>query len=94
MSNFYQNVPETDEAIDYLARLGLPEILTTRKAAVFLRRQPQTLHTWACRGTGPIKPHRIMGRVAWRTREVLALLIEPAQRRTEELPAILIGPAE
>ena len=36
-------------------------------AAHHLNRKPQTLRTWACYGTGPIKPQRINGRFLWST---------------------------
>jgi hypothetical protein len=48
--------------------------LTTAEAAFYLDRATQTLNIWACRsGTGPIKPKRIGGRLAWSTAEVKAL---------------------
>jgi hypothetical protein len=37
----------------------------TACAAHWLIRKNQTLRTWACLGTGPIRPVRIMGRLAW-----------------------------
>jgi hypothetical protein len=37
----------------------------TACAAHWLTRKNQTLRTWACLGTGPIRPVRIMGRLAW-----------------------------
>ena len=39
--------------------------VNTAVAAYWLSRQNQTLRTWACLGTGPIRPVRIMGRLAW-----------------------------
>ena len=48
--------------------------LTTAELAYYLNRAPQTLRGWACRsGTGPIKPKRIGGILAWNTKEVKAL---------------------
>lgn len=48
--------------------------LKTNEAAFYLNRSKQTLNAWACRsGTGPIKPKRIGGRLAWSTAEVKAL---------------------
>jgi hypothetical protein len=48
--------------------------LTTAELAYYLNRAPQTLRGWACRsGTGPIKPKRIGGILAWSTKEVKAL---------------------
>ncbi len=54
--------------------------LDTKEAARHLRRAPQTLRSWACKGSGPIKPIRIGGRLLWRTndiRRVLGVVLEP-----------------
>ncbi len=49
--------------------------LTTNEAAFYLNRSAQTLRIWACRsGTGPIRPRRIGGLLAWNTAEVKALV--------------------
>jgi hypothetical protein len=37
----------------------------TAAAAAYLNRRPQTLRSWACHGSGPIRPIRIYGRLAW-----------------------------
>lgn len=48
--------------------------LTTAEASYYLNRRPQTLRGWACRsGTGPMKPKRVGGLLAWPTAEVKAL---------------------
>jgi len=48
--------------------------LKTDEAAFYLNRRPQTLRIWAMRdGTGPIRPRRIGGLLAWSTLEVKAL---------------------
>ena len=48
--------------------------LKTEEAAYYLNRAPQTLRTWAMRdGTGPIRPRRIGGLLAWNTAEIKAL---------------------
>ena len=48
--------------------------LKTDEAAFYLNRSAQTLRIWACRsGTGPIRPRRIGGLLAWSTAEVKAL---------------------
>ena len=48
--------------------------LTTAELAYYLNRSPQTLRGWACRtGTGPMKPKRIGGILAWSTAETKAL---------------------
>jgi len=48
--------------------------LPTSETAAHLGRQAQTLRAWASKGTGPIKPLRINGRLAWRTADVRRLL--------------------
>ena len=57
---------------------AMPRMLTTEEAAEALYRRPQTLRTWACKNSGPIKPVRIVGRqgapLLWRESDVLALL--------------------
>lgn len=52
----------------------LPEVLPTLKAAPFINRAPQTLRKWACLETGPIRPIRINGRLAWKVSDLQALL--------------------
>lgn len=48
--------------------------LKTDEAAFYLNRRPQTLRIWAMRdGSGPIRPRRIGGLLAWSTAEVKAL---------------------
>jgi len=39
--------------------------LSTREAARHLNRKMQTLHIWACKENGPIRPVRVNGRLAW-----------------------------
>ena len=48
--------------------------LETKEAARHLRREPQTLRSWASKGSGPIKPIRIGGRLLWRTADIRRLL--------------------
>jgi uncharacterized protein involved in high-affinity Fe2+ transport len=49
--------------------------LPTPEAAFHLNRAQQTLRTWAMRdGTGPIRPLRINGRLAWKTADIRKLL--------------------
>jgi hypothetical protein len=48
--------------------------VTTAVAAKALNRKPQTLRSWACMGTGPIRPVRINGRLAWPLTDIAALL--------------------
>jgi len=48
--------------------------LTTAELAHYLNRRPQTLRGWAMKdGTGPIRPRRIGGLLAWPTAEAKAL---------------------
>ena len=51
-------------------RTGLP----TPEAAHHLGRQPQTLRKWACMGDGPIRPHRVHGRLMWPVEGIRRLL--------------------
>ena len=46
----------------------------TDQAAHYLNRRPQTLRTWACLENGPLRPHRVMGRLAWSVAEIRAVL--------------------
>ncbi len=39
--------------------------LKTEEAAHYLNRRPQTLRAWACLETGPVRPKRIGGLLAW-----------------------------
>lgn len=47
--------------------------LTTAEAAYYLNRRPQTLRVWACLESGPLRPTRIGGLLAWNTASVKAL---------------------
>jgi len=49
------------------------ETVNTDIAAAHLDRKPQTLRTWACKESGPIRPVRINGRLAWRVSDLRAL---------------------
>ena len=48
--------------------------LPTAEAARHLNRAAQTLRIWAMRGTGPIQPLRIQGRLAWPVSELRRVL--------------------
>jgi len=48
--------------------------LPTPEAAFHLGRESQTLRKWACTETGPIRPLRVNGRLAWRTDDIRRLL--------------------
>jgi len=52
----------------------LPAVLPTLQAAAFINRQPSTLRKWAYSETGPIRPVRINGRLAWKVEDLRALL--------------------
>lgn len=46
----------------------------TAEAAHYLNRRPQTLRGWACLESGPIRPVRINGRLAWKVSDLKNLL--------------------
>ena len=46
----------------------------TEQAAHYLNRRPQTLRAWACLENGPLRPHRVMGRLAWSVAEIRDVL--------------------
>lgn len=48
--------------------------LPTNEAARHLNRAAQTLRLWACYESGPIRPIRVHGRLAWRTDDLRRLL--------------------
>lgn len=62
--------PNDTPAIDPRVR----PLLSTQEAAQILNRKAQTLRKWACLECGPIRPVRIMGRLAWRTADVVRLI--------------------
>ncbi|MCG3142455.1 MAG: hypothetical protein HDKAJFGB_03923 [Anaerolineae bacterium] len=67
----------TSEAFPALAAIAEGrDTLPTEQAAKVVNRAPQTLRKWACLETGPIRPIRIYGRLAWRVSDLLALLKE------------------
>lgn len=49
-------------------------LVDTNAAAFYLVTREQTLRLWACRGTGPIRPVRIGGRLRWRTADIKKLI--------------------
>ena len=61
----FQPVPLAQEA-----RAAIP----TREAAYHLSRAEQTLRLWACLETGPLRPMRVHGRLAWKTEDLRRLL--------------------
>ena len=48
--------------------------VTTEEAAYYLNRKPQTLRSWSSAETGPLRPIRIFGRLAWSVADIRALL--------------------
>lgn len=46
----------------------------TAAAAYYLNRRPQTLRAWAAYETGPLRPNRINGRLAWSVANLRSLL--------------------
>lgn len=46
----------------------------TAAAAYYFTRQQQTLRVWACNESGPIRPLRINGRLAWPVSELKRVL--------------------
>ena len=80
---FLQSVELTDSPHHKLERIrqSYPAIedltrpaIETNAAAYYLNRRPQTLRVWACRRSGPIRPLRINGRLAWRVSDIKALM--------------------
>lgn len=64
----------------------------TATAAYHLNRRPQTLRSWASTETGPIKPHRVLGRLAWPVDEIRRIMIGAeahAQSRSQGAPTFL-----
>lgn len=57
-----------------LTARGIEAVVTTEEAAAALNRKPQTLRKWACLETGPIRPVRINGRLAWKVSDLQSLL--------------------
>ena len=53
--------------------------LSTEEAAALLHRKPQTLRKWAATETGPVRPIRIFGRLAWPAEAIYKLLKGTAQ---------------
>lgn len=46
----------------------------TEQAAYYLHRRQQTLRCWAAFESGPLRPLRVNGRLAWPTSEIRRLL--------------------
>lgn len=66
-----QAPPSPFPPLESLTRPTVP----TRQAGYYLDRRPQTMRSWAMRdGTGPIRPLRINGRLAWPVAELRRVL--------------------
>ena len=48
--------------------------ITTKEAAFFLNRRPQTLRIWACYEDGPLRPLRVNGFLAWSVSDLKRVL--------------------
>lgn len=62
--------PPAIAPLDSEIRTSLP----TNEAAPHLGRKPQTLRAWACLENGPIRPHRLHGRLLWPVADIRRLL--------------------
>ena len=51
-------------------------VIDTNEAAFHLGRKPQTLRKWACHEDGPLRPVRIMGRLAWSVADIMRIVSE------------------
>jgi hypothetical protein len=56
--------------LDQITRPHVP----THQAAHYVDRRPQTLRGWACSGSGPLRPLKINGRLAWPVADIRKLL--------------------
>lgn len=63
-------IPAGAIPLDHETRSALP----TREAAHHLNRKVQTLHIWACKESGPIRPVRVNGRLAWLVADIRRVL--------------------
>ena len=64
----------TDHQFPPLELVNRPTV-PTEQAAYYLNRRPQTLRMWAMKdGTGPVRPVRLNGRLAWPVAELMCLL--------------------
>lgn len=63
--------PQDYPALELVNRPTVP----TEQAAHYLLRRPQTLRAWAMRnGSGPVRPLRVHGRLAWPVDAIKAAL--------------------
>lgn len=64
------NYLETFPPLEQVTRSHVP----TGQAAHYLCRRPQTLREWACLEAGPLRPHRVNGRLAWKVDDIRRIL--------------------
>lgn len=74
--------------------LPFPDLLTTKEAAILLKRKPQTLRSWAALENGPIRPIRINGRLAWPRSELEKLVPVPVEVSIQDSYAYINASAE
>jgi hypothetical protein len=69
--------------LEYERLKMIQEYLTTKEAALLLRRSERTLQNWSTTGKGPMRPIRLNGRghLLWRRTDVDAILCtsEPSE---------------
>ena len=65
-------MPTATTTFPALETVNRPAVDTA--AAYYLTRRPQTLRGWACHEDGPLRPVRIMGRLAWPVADIRRLL--------------------
>lgn len=51
-------------------------VIDTNEAAFHLGRKPQTLRKWAAYESGPLRPVRIQGRLAWSVGDIKRIVSE------------------
>ena len=69
-------LPTDDRICGLVAVANGRDALHTAEAARSINRQYKTLRRWASRDSGPIRPVRINGRLAWRVVDLQRLLEE------------------
>ncbi|EEA00140.1 hypothetical protein BH160DRAFT_4552 [Burkholderia sp. H160] len=65
---------EYQRLTERLWRRGFEPPLSSAEAAAALGVATKTMHTWASRQSGPLRPLRIGRRLAWRVEDIRALL--------------------
>lgn len=65
--------PSTSRSFPPLDDVTSPTV-STEQAAYYLNRRAQTLRGWACLENGPLRPHRLHGRLAWQVADIRRLV--------------------